>query len=90
MHWHECAADAALLARPAHGDCHSDLMHTRSEPVDTAGAEQDAAGSRQTPRRDLARPAGAHQRRAADEAAAAAAFERLKARLRQLVGTNKA
>jgi hypothetical protein len=64
-----------------------DFMHTRSDPIETAGADRNAADSRERSN-DASPPARAHQRHAARQAAAAAEFERLKARLRQLVGTN--
>jgi hypothetical protein len=63
-------------------------MHTRSDPIETAGADRNAADSRERSSDASGPPARAHQRHAAHQAAAAAEFERLKARLRQLVGTN--
>jgi hypothetical protein len=69
---------------------HLDFMHTRSDPIETAGADRNAADSRERSSDAAAGPpVRAHQRHAAHQAAAAAEFERLKARLRQLVGTNK-
>jgi hypothetical protein len=67
-----------------------DFMHTRSEPIKTAGADGNAADSRERPSDASGPPARAEQRHAAHQAAAAAEFERLKTRLRQLVGTNNA
>jgi hypothetical protein len=61
------------------------FMHTRSDSTDTVGAGQDAAGSRKR-YRDASDSPAPHQRH--EQAAAAAEFERLRARLRQLVGTN--
>jgi hypothetical protein len=64
-----------------------DFMHTRSDPIETAGADRNAAHSRERSG-DASGPPARDQRHAAHQAAAAAEFERLKARLRQLVGTN--
>jgi hypothetical protein len=65
-----------------------DFMHTRSAPIETAGADRNAADSQERSSDAADSPVRAHQRRAAHQAAAAAEFERLKARLRLLVGTN--
>jgi hypothetical protein len=65
-----------------------DFMHTRSDPIETPAVDRGAADSRERARDASDRPARAHQGRARHQAAAAAEFERLKARLRQLVGTN--
>jgi len=67
---------------------HLDFMHTRSDQIETAGAERNEADSRERSSDASGPPARAPQRHAAHQAAAAAEFERLKARLRQLVGTN--
>jgi hypothetical protein len=63
-------------------------MYTRSDPIETAGADRNAADSRERSGDASGPAARAHKRHAAHQAAAAAEFERLKARLRQLVGTN--
>ena len=69
-----------------------DLNHPPSDLIETAGEAQDGPDSQQgSP--DVPRPLlGARRsqlaRQSAAAAAAAAEFERLKARLRHLVGTN--
>jgi hypothetical protein len=67
---------------------HLNFMYTRSDPIETAGADRNAADSRERSGDASGPAARAHKRHAAHQAAAAAEFERLKARLRQLVGTN--
>jgi hypothetical protein len=67
---------------------HLDFMHTRSDPIETAGADGNAADSRERSSDASRPPVRAHQGHTTHQAAAAAEFERLKARLRQLVGTN--
>jgi hypothetical protein len=59
-------------------------MHSRSDPI----ADQDAAEAPERSRDASGQPARANPVHARHQAAAAADFERLKARLRQLVGTN--
>ena len=65
----------------AHNDCHMNYMHTRSDPVERA--DQDARRSQERSPKAPGPPA-----RHLDQAAAAAEFERLRARLRQLAGTD--
>lgn len=65
-----------------------DFMHTRSDPIETPAIDRDAADSRQGSRDASDESARAYQSRARQQAAAAVEFERLKARLRHLVGTN--
>jgi hypothetical protein len=77
-----------LRSQWAYEDCHLDFMRIPSNPIETAGPDQDAADSREHSRDASAPAARASQSYARRQAAAAAGFERLKARLRHLVGTN--
>jgi len=65
-----------------------DFMHTRSDSIETPATDGGAPDSRERAPGASDPPARAHRAGASRQAAAAAEFERLKARLRQLVGTN--
>jgi hypothetical protein len=65
-----------------------DFRHPRSHPIETAGEDQDARDSREGSRDASGLPPRAHRSHVAKRSTAAAEFERLKARLRRLVGTN--
>jgi hypothetical protein len=79
------------LSFPEHTDCHLDFMHTRADPVEPSTEDRDHHDSPERPQERRRPPASAPGRQAAKQSAVvtgAAEFERLKARLHQLVGTN--
>jgi hypothetical protein len=64
-------------------------MRTRSDPVEKPAADQDTAADARERFQDASRPpARADHADSRHQAAAATEFERLKSRLRQLVGSN--
>jgi hypothetical protein len=79
------------LSLSEHTDCHLGCMHTRADPVEPSTEDRDHHDSPERPQERGRPPARAPCGQAAKESAVvtgAAEFERLRARLPQLVGTN--